>query len=132
VSPLRRRLAWLLASIGTIAALACGDPSHVYAGRRFAPERGCVEPSTSLDVVTGTMPSQPCAPACLAQPHPDGGRSIFVSTMCAPFPYGFDPSGTDPLCPSALAASARNDTCFDDGGSKSPLPPVDAGADAMR
>jgi hypothetical protein len=124
------RIAWLLASLGILVAMACGDPSHVYAGRRFVDDRGCIDPTTSLDVVTGDVPKQACAPTCLTQPHPDGGRTVYVSTMCAPYPFGFDATGADPVCASALAASARNDTCLEDGGSLAPLPPIrDASTD---
>jgi hypothetical protein len=59
---------------------------------------------------------------------PDGTRTVYVSTMCAPYPFGFDTSGGDPRCATALAAFDRNDTCLADGGSSAPLP-RDAGAD---
>ena len=52
-----------------------------------------------------------------------------VSTMCAPYPFSFDASGTDPTCPAALAALERNDTCLVDGGSTNPLPPPDDAGD---
>lgn len=128
---MRRRLFALgLVSFATIAvyALACGDPSHVYEGRLFVERRGCLGTTASVDVVEGD-PAGDCGPTCLAQPHNDGGRSIYVSRMCGPFPFGFDPSGSDPACPAALAALERNDTCLVDGGSTHPLPPpADAGA----
>ncbi len=115
---------------GVAAGLGCGDPSHVYEGRLFLPERHCLGTTSSIDVVEGELPGS-CPAICLAQPHADGGRSLYVSTMCGPsYPFMFDTSGTDPLCPSALAAFERNDTCFVDGGSANPLPPiVDAGGD---
>jgi hypothetical protein len=48
--------------------------------------------------------------------------------MCAPFPALFDASGSDYACPTALAALARGDTCFIDGGSENPR---DASADSQ-
>ncbi|HVH46109.1 MAG TPA: hypothetical protein VM925_27355 [Labilithrix sp.] len=86
-----------------VDATACGDPSHVFEGRLFLEGRACLGTKASVDVVEGEKPGE-CGPTCLAHPHVDGGRSIYVSTMCSPYPFGFDAAGTDPACPSALAA----------------------------
>lgn len=114
------------ALLGAIA-IACGDRSHPYLGRLYVEQRDCLGTTASIDVVEGDLPGG-CEPACLAQPLEDGGRSIYVATMCPPYPFGFDAGGADPACPAALAALARRDTCFVDGGSSSPAP-ADAGAD---
>lgn len=106
---------------------ACGDPSHVYEGRLYRDDRDCLGTPSSVDVVTGDDPGT-CAPVCLVQRTFDGGRAYYVSTMCPPYPHGFDASGTDPVCPDALAAFERNDTCLVDGGTTNPLP-RDAGTD---
>lgn len=117
-------------------AAACGEPSHVFQGRLFREDanRRCLGTTASVDVVEGDPPGT-CPAVCLAQSHTDGGRSLYVSTMCAPYPFMFDASGTDPSCPAALAALERNDTCLVDGGSANPPPPqsdamTDAGIDA--
>lgn len=123
-----RRLALLAALCApALAALACGEPSHVFEGRLFLPHRGCLGTTSSVDVVDGEPPGD-CGPTCLAQTLPDGGASIYVATMCPPYPFAFDVSGTDPRCPEALAALSRDDTCLVDGGSTHP-PPADAAAD---
>lgn len=110
-------------------AASCGDPSHVFEGRLFVEGRECLGTTASVDVVEGDRPGD-CGPICLSQPLADGGRALYVASMCGPFPYKFDSSGTDPKCPTALAAFARNDTCLLDGGSSNPLPPpADAGTD---
>jgi hypothetical protein len=128
----RRVFLFLFASaaIAPIAlGSACGDPSHIFEGRLFIQDRGCLGTTSSVDVVEGERPGE-CGPTCLAQPNDDGGRAVYVATMCGPYPYRFDAAGTDPLCPSALAALARNDTCLLNGGSSSPAPaPADAGSD---
>lgn len=113
-----------------LGALACGgEGSHVYEGRLFDEARGCFMSKTSLDVVSGDAPGD-CGPRCLVQNLPDGGRTVYGATMCAPFPFNFDATGTHPACPAALAALARGDACLSDGGSTNPLPrPADAGAD---
>jgi hypothetical protein len=111
-----------------VASLACEDTSHVYVGRLFVEERGCLGTATSVDVVEGDPPGE-CEPTCLAQSQSDGGRAIYVATMCPPFPFGFDVSGSDPACPDALAALARADTCRVDGGSTNPAPLRDAASD---
>lgn len=98
---------------------ACGDESHVFEGRLFLEGRKCLGTNASVDVVEGSPPGS-CGPRCLSQHHADGGRSLYVSTMCGPFPFDFDSSGTDPGCGDALAALARNDTCLLDGGSSAP------------
>ena len=96
----------------------CSDPvSHVFAGRLYQPTRGCIEATTSIDVVDGPQPAAPCDRRCLA-----GSNAIYVSTMCAPSPRGFDTSSTSPACAAALESYDRNDTCSPDGGSAHPLP----------
>ena len=95
----------------------CSDPvSHVFAGRLYQPTRGCIESTTSIDVVEGAQPAAPCDRACLV-----GSGAIYVSTTCAPYPRGFDTSGTSPACAPALESYDRNDTCLADGGSAHPL-----------
>jgi hypothetical protein len=113
--------------LGVVAA-ACGETSHVFAGRLFLDPPGCMGASSSIDVVSGDPPKLPCAATCLVQPLGDGGSAIYVSTMCAPYPFGFDTTGSDPRCRSALDAVSRNDACLSDGGSTHPAP-ADAGPD---
>ena len=97
------------------AVIACGDPSHIYEGRAFIDDRDCLGTTSSVDVVEGDKPVKICAPVCLAHAHSDGGRTLYVSTMCAPYPFQYDASGGDPGCPAALAALGRDDTCNVDG-----------------
>lgn len=123
----RETIALGIVTFAGLCALHCGDPSHVYEGRLFLEARDCLGTTASVDVVEGDMPGN-CGPTCLTQPSSDGGRAIYVSTMCGPYPFGFDASASDPACPRALAALERNDTCLVDGGSSSPAPaPPDAG-----
>ena len=128
-----RRLILILLAIAPLALVvlgaSCGDPSHIFEGRLFLPQRGCLGTTSSVDVVEGERPGS-CGPTCLTQPQSDGGRAIYAATMCGPYPVNFDASGADPLCPLALAALERNDTCLIDGGSSSPpAAPSDAGTD---
>jgi hypothetical protein len=119
-----RQVLVVLASIA-----ACGDTTHVFSGRLYVDGRDCVATRSSIEVVEGEPAPESCAPACLVQrTTPDGKRPVYVSTMCPPIPFGFDTDGADPRCVAALAAFARNDTCFTDGGSSAPLP-KDAGVD---
>ena len=113
-----------------VQAPACKDDgTHVYVGSLFVEARDCLGTSSSVDVVTGGNPGE-CAPICLLQHRGDGGRAVYVATMCPPYPAGveFDTSGTDPACPAALAALARGDTCLSDGGDTHPA--VDAAVEA--
>lgn len=105
---------------------ACDDATHPYTARGYDEARGCLMPLGSVDVVDGTDPGN-CAPVCLNQPNRDAGRAIFVSTMCAPYPFGVDTSGKDSACGPALDALARGDICLSDGGSSAPR---EAGVDA--
>jgi hypothetical protein len=127
-----RRLACALALASRAALVvhvsACDGGTHVYVGHVFEPARGCVEPgAAAIDVVSGDPPGE-CAPVCVLQALSDGGREVFVSKQCGPYPAQADVSGADPVCPRALAALARGDTCEADGGSAHPLP-ADAGAE---
>lgn len=106
------------------------DGTHVYVGRLFLEARDCLGTTSSVDVIAGDDPGT-CDAVCLLQPRAEGGRAVYVSTMCPPYPApDFDVSGTDPVCVRALAALARNDTCLSDGGTTRPRPPgADAAAD---
>jgi hypothetical protein len=114
-----------------VAGASCdneGD-SHVYVAQRYETARDCLDPSTSLDVITTAQAGLACAPTCLVQPSPPApnGGNVYVSTMCGPYPANLDTSGTDARCPLALAAYARGpDVCNSDGTSTNP---IDAGAD---
>jgi hypothetical protein len=128
-----KRVAAALAVVaGTTLVIACKDDgTHVYVGRFFREERSCLGTTSALDVISGDVPGE-CAPVCLIQRRAEGGRSVYVATMCPPYPTPaeFDLSGTDPVCVPALDALARNDTCATDGGSSNPLPRADASAPA--
>ena len=109
--------------------VACGENTHVYVGNAYIEGRDCIGTQSSLDVVEGDPAESSCPPTCLIQrTTPDRVTKAFVSTMCPPYPYGFDTDGGDPRCPLALAALARGDICLVDGGSSAPSP-RDAGAD---
>ena len=93
--------------------------------------RDCLGNATTVDVVPGPNPGDCEPPVCMVQPLAEGGHSVFIATMCAPYPQpDFDFSGKDPDCPLALAALARGDFCLDDGGSQNPAPDAAADADA--
>lgn len=119
----------------TMHATACSsdEGTHVYQARFYLEARDCLGTPSSIDVISGEEPGF-CEPICLRQIRADGGRAIYASTVCPPYPGpDFDKSGSDPACPAALAALARGDTCLTDGGSTRPVPPVtpmkDAAAD---
>ncbi|CAN5924353.1 hypothetical protein BH11MYX4_BH11MYX4_00400 [soil metagenome] len=106
------------------------DGTHVYVGRLYVEGRDCLGTSSSVDVVSGDDPGT-CDPICMIQPRAEGGRAVYVSTECPPYPApDFDLTGKDPICARALAALGRNDTCLSDGGTTKPVPPpTDASAD---
>jgi hypothetical protein len=124
-----------IGSLAVLVANACSAASsHPYAARRFDPARGCIDRTTTIDVVEGP-PAPDCRAVCLAGGALDGGPGLFVSLMCAPYPPAFDASGKDPRCAAAIAALDRGDTCLADGGTSNPpdagAPPAKgAGADA--
>lgn len=118
-----------LAGLCTLHTLAaCSEAgTHIYEGRFYNEGRDCLGTISTVDVVDGPAPSQYCPVVCLSQKKADGGRTLYTSIMCAPYPFDFDTSGTDPKCAMALAAHTRNDTCLSDGGSSAPILPNDAG-----
>lgn len=127
--PAHRIAAAVLAAGAAVACImhisACkNDGTHVYIGRFYLEARDCLGTTSSLDVIEGDVSGQ-CEPVCLVQRRAEAARSVYVATMCPPYPAAveFDVSGTDPVCAPALAAFARNDTCATDGGSANPRPP---------
>ena len=132
----RRRaisLATGLLSLGALAALfafACSGPgSHVLSGRRYLPERDCVEALTAIDVVEGPDPGRACEPLCIIGQSPlIEGPGVYVTTQCPPYPPTFDLSVTNPDCAAAYEAFARLDVCKAEGSSN-PRDAGDAGDD---
>lgn len=130
----RRRVSAALFGGGLVACImhaACGDPSHLFLGRYYLEGRDCLGTDSVIDVVEGEDPGV-CPVVCLIDPaNPNADRAVYVSTMCAPYPYAVVASTTDPSCIRALAAFERDDTCNQDGTSSNPreagAPPVDAG-----
>ena len=119
----------MLVTAAALSAGCDGPESHVYVAMLYEPTRDCLDPSTSLAIIDTPDGSLLCAPTCLVLPAPPaaGTEQVYVSTMCGPYPDGFDSSQTDPLCPPALAAFARGpDACAAGGGSSNP---TDAGAE---
>lgn len=126
---MRKYLLLLVPAAAVLAWVGCGDTSHIFVAREYDEVRGCLGLNRSVDVVVGDLPPS-CPAVCLTEDNEDGGegRRVWTSTMCEPYPWNFDASSSDPACAAALAATERNDTCLDDGGSTRPL--VDASADA--
>lgn len=115
------------AVIACMLQAGCGDPQYLLTGRFYLDSRDCLGTPSTIDVASGDTPGT-CAPTCLVQKSYDGGRSVYVTDMCGPYPLDFDVSGADPRCALAIAAWKRNDTCQVDGGSSAPAP-RDASAD---
>jgi hypothetical protein len=105
--------------------------SHIYTGAQYDPTLGCLEPLTSVDIVTGPEPLNVCAPICIIAYPADAGTVAYVSTMCAPYPQypnELDAAADPQLCAAALEAFKRDALC-EDGGVVLP-PSEDAGVDA--
>jgi len=132
-----KRRAAALSVAATLSVVTCimhlsactDDGTHAFVGRLYVEARDCLGTSSSLDVVAGGDPGT-CAAVCLIQPRAEGGRAVYVSTECAPYPApDWNVASADPACARALAALTRNDTCLSDGGTTKPAADA-AGADA--
>jgi hypothetical protein len=122
----RRGRSGALLSVAAIAALAfgakvsalgCDDVgSHIYAGEQYDAVKECLDPVSSIDVVTGPDPGS-CPAACVVSLQQDGGKTAYLSTMCPPYPvYPFEKdAGGEPLCAQAFAALKANAYCADGG-----------------
>jgi len=104
-----------------VLLLACdaSGAAYLYSGNLWEPPRGCIDPTSIIDVAEGTDPGAGCAAKCLAAS--DGGLPVYVTTMCGSPPIVANVSGSNPACAPALAAFARGDFCLDGGGSANPL-----------
>ena len=124
---------------------ACDEEtSHLLVAQLFDPSRACLDPEGTIALVDGPVPGSACPPTCVVGPSGQNGNasSVYVTTMCGPYPELDDTSGDPAGCSDALAALDRRDTCLVDGGSTSPAPallsddasdgnpPRDAGKDA--
>jgi hypothetical protein len=112
----------VVALVGSVALLspACSDAvSHVYTGRSYDPARDCLGETTTIDVVKGADSSFACDAVCMFASG-EGGGAYYISNECPPFPLFFSVNPPDATCAKALAAAARGDACFGDGGSANP------------
>lgn len=129
-----RYAAGLLAlGVASLGWLACdGAGSHVLAGRRYLPERDCVEEVTVIDVVEGPDPGRACEVVCLVGSSPVIGEpdGIFVTTQCEPFPGNYDLSQSRAECTPAKEAIAAERFCLADGGTSNPRDDASDDADA--
>ena len=117
---------------GLVVVAACDNQAgtYVYRGRRYNPEKMCLEDRRALDVVDSNREPALCLPICLVQTAYDGGLGVYVSSTCPPYPYGFDTTGREPTCVAALRAARQANGCLSplpDGG---PDAAPDSGADA--
>lgn len=89
-----------------LAAVGCDDApeSHVFVAAPFVPDAGCFGLSVSVAFVDTADASLDCAPVCLVAPATGGPLAVFVTTMCGPYPTGYDTSQSDATCQQALAA----------------------------
>jgi hypothetical protein len=111
--------------VGARVLGACdNEASHFFVGQLFEPARGCLDPEGSIAQVDGPVPDQACAATCVVGPSGQNGNasSVYVTTMCGPYPALADTSGEPAGCTEALAALDRGDTCLIDGDSSSPEP----------
>jgi hypothetical protein len=121
-----RIVAGLLVCTALLSAVACDSAAaFIYTGRLYNASRDCLEDTRALDVLGGNEPASTCN-VCLTQ-QSDAGTTVYVASMCAPFPPAYAVRGEeDALCKQALAAKARNSACLADGGASNPVVP-DAG-----
>jgi hypothetical protein len=105
-------------AIAKLSLAGCSDAgSHIYTGAPYDPTLACLAPLTGVDVVTGPEPENPCGPICVVSPPEDGGVTVYVSTMCAPYPNYpnvVNPSG-NAACAAALEAFQLDALCEDGG-----------------
>jgi hypothetical protein len=122
----KRRVVSALAALG-LALVACDDSGpYLFQAEQYDPVQGCVDDYNVIDNIDGTDPGALCSPVCLTNMG-----VYYVTTECAPYPYGFTQVGldgsVDPTCVAAIAAFARTDLCVDGGA---PLNPLDASPDS--
>lgn len=128
----RCALAALLSGAAALAVgAACVDPDagFVYTARAYDAAGLCVGPYVELEWVQGGGGGIDCPPApspgssagiaCLVSPS----GAVYASQVCAPYPPDYDTSGTNPACPAAIAALAKEKECGagDAGGDAPPL-----------
>ena len=105
----------ILAVLGAVALASCTPRQQPSNDTVFISNEGSNR-VTVLDGATGQIDGHFATGA-----RPRGlalsadGRTLYVATMCPPYPFQFDASGSDPICPAALAAFGRDDTCNVDG-----------------
>jgi hypothetical protein len=114
-------------SVTLITAACDAGNDYYYYGHQYEPGRDCLDQVAALDILAGNDPGSSCAATCVKGSDADGGTIVYATSMCGPPPVGADTTGTNALCPPALAALGRSDYCLDGGGSTNPQP--DGGAD---
>lgn len=88
---------------------ACDDEIvSVYTARAYEPEGKCLDEYAPIGAVQTNALSSLCQPTCLKV-----GASLYVSTVCPPYPAEATAVSTAeaPACTEALAAAKANTTC---------------------
>ncbi len=121
----------------TACVCACDDDpqSHVYVAAPYDAAGDCFGPSTPLAEISTPDGDLDCAPTCLVLTTPGGATDVYVSTMCGPYPAGYDTSQTDLGCAAALEAWPAEEEAFANATSScamAPSLPADGGGDASE
>jgi hypothetical protein len=119
--------------LAALAVAACSDSvPYLFQAELYEPGNQCLDAYTVIDNIDGDDPGALCELVCLSNMG-----SYYVTTECAPYPYGFTLEGQDGSvnenCAAAFSAFARMDFCVDGGPPTNPLdaspdtaPPADA------
>lgn len=99
------RLQWIAVLLGSLLTAACNDVApSVYTARAYEPDAMCLDDYVPIGLVDTDTLSSLCPPTCL-----DVGGSLYVSTVCAPFPTeATEAKPASPECVQALALLKAN------------------------
>lgn len=117
-----------LLALTLVTVFACTDDvvGHIFRGRKYDVDNGCLAVPTAVDVVEGADPGEGCPLGCLLRTEEDGGKSVYIATTCPPYPPDFARADETPICQDARLAATQKYFCSTDAGRIT----KDAGADA--
>ncbi len=110
---------WALTVLLSIAVVGCDEfGPRVYTAQPFQPDLGCLDAYVPIGLVRAQEVGAECEPVCLRL-----GESLYVSTVCPPYPTEVNIEPPDAAeCAAALTALADETSCEDGGDAGAELP----------
>ena len=106
----------IAAAVASVTACTEDVVGHIFRGRKYDQDKGCLDIPTAVDIVEGADPGEGCPLGCLIRTEADGGTNVYIATTCPPYPNSFVRADETPVCEDARTAATKGFSCANDAG----------------